>query len=293
MGAFAAVAGVAFACSSTPGPLYPQISDFCNAYASATCGESTNCATPMAACVNEQAQICTSSAQAATSDGNRQYTAANAPACVNQAQSVYSNAVVSFASTTSLLATCANVFVGSVALGGACSSNYDCVGAYTGTSAAGVICDQAKCVQESTVQAGPTGYCGEPGQVCATGSYCNTAKSPAVCTLGGSAGTPCNVTTPCGPSLRCAGVCEPLATQGETCTQNSDCDPSVPFCDVFDGFVCTTGLIFSPAEKALCQNFGAGTATPFDAGPPPAVSEDSGTATTDSSSPTDSGGGGG
>jgi hypothetical protein len=287
IGAVAGFAGVVFACSSTPGPLYPQISDFCTAYAKATCGESNFCGTPLAACEAEQDQLCQTNATTATSDGNRQYMANNAPPCVNQAQTTYSSDTVTFAALTSLVATCANVFVGNIAPAGACTSAYDCA-----NEAAGVTCAQGICVAQTIVQQGPTGFCGQPSEVCASGSYCDLTATPSpVCTADAEQGSPCSDAVPCEPTLHCvSGLCQPRSLTGGSCESNTDCDPSAPLCDVFDGFICTNQLIFSPAEKALCQNYGGGTATPFDAGPPPVTVNDSGTATDSSPTiPTDGG----
>jgi hypothetical protein len=287
-GALAGIAGVVFACSSTPGPLYPAVTDFCTAYATSACGEAANCIAPTAACESEQSKLCIDNATSATADGRRVYTPNNAPACVNQAQTVYSNATVTFAAQTSLLATCAQVFAGNVALGGTCSSPYDCAGV-----AAGVTCASTICVQQTVVQPGPTGFCGQPSEVCAVGSYCNTAAAQPVCTVDAALDQLCSAGIPCGPTLRCTGTgtttCQARSGQGEPCATNDDCDPSAPLCDVFDGFICTTQLIFSHGETALCQNYGLGSATPFDAGTPPIVVSDASVADTGVVAPADGG----
>ncbi len=177
-------------------------------------------------------------------------------------------------------------------LAGACVSTYDCA-----NTANGIVCNDSVCTQVNTVAAGPTGYCGQPDEVCAVDSYCNTAVTPNVCTEDGILGASCSASIPCKSTLRCeAGTCQPRVEQGagpHSCATNADCDPTtVPYCDPFDGFICTTGLIFAPQETPLCQNYGGG-ATPFDAGTPTApVAVDSGTGTTVDSggtTPADSG----
>jgi hypothetical protein len=87
-------------------------------------------------------------------------------------------------------------------------------------------------------------------------------------------------------------VCAQRGGQGDLCTTSDDCDPSVPFCDIYDPPArCSLGEIFAPAETLLCSQFG-GSTTPItppapDAGTTPAdagTTPDTGAPATDAGS---------
>ncbi|HEY2516131.1 MAG TPA: hypothetical protein VGI39_34910 [Polyangiaceae bacterium] len=257
-------AGIVAACSNSPP--YPNASSLAQGIAKAECQEAANCGTSTSACETERAQYW--EAQATAVGADRTFNSDKAQAAVDLANSTYggaNNAKITAAQQAALADAFQQAFVGNVPTGQSCAVKYDCAG----YASKNEICDGGHgstpspkiCVGMSLVAPGPTGFCAEPGQTCASGSYCNASG---ICIAGAVAGAACDVNTSgsCAMGLYCnAGLCAPLAPSGGPCTQNSDCSDQAPFCNVYDlsssgTFQCTAGMIFSPAEKQLCSCFG-------------------------------------
>ncbi len=178
---------------------------------------------------------------------------------------------------------CRDVFVGTLAVGAACTSGASCLpgntcdgtgscggtcrpaiarGAPCGTSEAGFVCAQP---------AGGVGYCGSFDR---TGfeSVCNHYRAGAPA----AQGMPCGVTpgpsdsefvvTPCAIGLACAqtaggGVCQALAAAGAPCgTEGIACEAGSICAQVGRGFTCQAAAVRTSAgascgarEMALCD----------------------------------------
>jgi hypothetical protein len=258
-------AALGTACSSTQPTPNADVTTFCANKAQAECQIATSpCVIPTATCLSVREEVCQQEAAAATADGTRSYYQPNAQACLSKVQSSYSGSnggasTIPFSDlygTGSIDDLCNRVFQGKSGNNMSCTTNYDCtngnVCTIEGTSGTGL------CGPATPVAAG--GFCGEPGQECATGTYCQASSTggAATCAARPTLGAACNdVTSPCLETLRCldgqcaarettGGVCNPTRVAGDP---NADCDPTTaPLCDTSDpaaGYVCTAGLSFA------------------------------------------------
>jgi hypothetical protein len=134
---------------------------------------------------------------------------------------------------------CDRTFVGSVAAGGACLINEDCVSGHctmapclTGMCCAGT-CDAQ---QPKGVPIG--GACMSSAD-CVEGALCQLLATPSTCAAPKPAGASCTVSDECVDGTAClpagAGViahaCTRPPSRGEPCVGASTCDDSVDFCD--------------------------------------------------------------
>ena len=264
----AAVAAIAFGSAGVGcgggGGAAPTEADFCTNKAKDEC--LVNCAPiPNDQCVAHRKQLCLDAAAAAKAAGTRVFTPANQNECLNRTKSAYSStAPITPATMAQIDRACNYVFQGNKQLlSDACQSQYECAGTTNGS----IVCDKGFCAMQSSPKAAGM-PCGNPGDVCATGSYCamNTAGL-FQCTARAQSGVSC-LQVPCLENLRCFGSsCAARVPAGETCTTNDDCPTSgATFCDPYAGSICDTGLTFSPGSPS-CQNFALGTGGGTDGGP--------------------------
>jgi hypothetical protein len=283
------IAALAAACSSKPAAPFPDVATFCTAKAQAECQIASTCLIDPNDCQAQRASLCNTDAVEAmkSGTGTRQYTQANAQACIDAVNAAYgnNNTKVTYAQLVgpgSITDLCERVFSGNAGMSESCQSDYDCTGGFicapavpgaAGLADAGVgsyLCEPPVAVAEGQL-------CSNPGSVCAVDTYCTipATKLTYDCEPAKADGQPCDVTTePCVSTERCesnvgvtGNTCMPRVSLGQSCVTSADCDPSAPYCDPYVGNLCTTGLSFASqaADCAAFKSGGAGAAEPPDA----------------------------
>ena len=239
----------------------PTTADFCTQYAAAICQISTNCGVPLATCTAHPESVCEALAASATADGMRVFTPGNVSDCINKLHAAYSSTNPITPSTmASIDLACNYVFQGKgVQLTSSCTTQFDCAGTTNGS----IICDANSHLCATSTSAALGAQCGNAGQVCAQDSYCApNASNVLLCTAEGKSGDACT-TVPCNHSYRCAaGTCTDLVQAAGTCTTNSDCASSAPYCNPYTNPpTCGTGLQFA-AQSPSCLCVAEGTSCP-------------------------------
>ena len=237
------------------------VADFCSQYATNMCGIASTCGIQPTACVTYQTSQCMTFANAAVASGKRMYTPGNTSNCLNKIKAAYTGAkVVTPADQAAIDLACNYVFQGKAAvLTGACTTQFDCAGATDGS----IICDPTAklCAMKTTVNSGA--QCSAVGAVCAQDSYC-AANSAGVllCAPAAKMGESC-ATVPCDHNTRCVnGLCAALAQTGETCSSNSDCVSTAPYCNPYvSPPICNAGLGFAVGAPS-CSCVAQGTSCP-------------------------------
>ena len=69
----------------------------------------------------------------------------------------------------------------------------------------------------------PDGGCGNAGQVCGTGTYCQDQGGKKFCLSKEADGAICAADKPCIETDRCVNHCVPRATSGQACNTDDDC----------------------------------------------------------------------
>ena len=149
----------------------------------------------------------------------------------------------------SMAQVCASMFVGRRGLEEPCASDGQC--------AAPLICAQAGdarvCAEARVFEGGEP--CGNPGDTCAAGFFCNRASRLPRCEARRREGESCSPAAPCEEALLCDGTCQPRRGVGEPCQSRDDCSAAAPYCDPYAGNVCGPALIFTGASP-VCLEFG-------------------------------------
>jgi hypothetical protein len=234
--------------------------DFCTQYAEAICQISTSCGVTATSCETYQQGLCTASAATAMADGKRTYSPANAQDCINKVKAAYGGTSPLITPSTMAIIdrVCNYVFQGKgVQLTDTCTTPYDCAGPTDGT----IVCDAGQHLCAKTTTIAGTQQCSGVGDVCATDYYCATnASSVQICTAAATSGAACSDSIPCAHNLRCAGgACSSLIQAGVTCSADSDCVSTAPYCDPYNGAKCDSGLQFA-ASSPSCMCFTTGAA---------------------------------
>jgi hypothetical protein len=234
--------------SSSSGPKYPDTASFCSAWATEECQVTARCATPASACQTARQADCQTFAGTATADATRTYNSGNAETCINKIHDLYSSAASGTAITPPQMADMADVcnraFSGNAASLAKCTSTYDCSGS--------LICDKGFCANSTAKNLGDP--CGDPGDICASGSFCSSG-APQQCIAEGAQGATCSAAAPCQPAFRCDNTCGPLLPGGTLCASDADCDSTAPYCDPNVGNKCDQGLSFAAGAPA-CSAYG-------------------------------------
>jgi hypothetical protein len=261
LAALGAVAAAALAVGSAGvgcgggGGSKPTETDFCTQKAKDEC--LVNCAPiAMADCVAFRKGLCLDAATAATASGTRVFTPANQADCLNRTKSAYSStAPITPATMAQIDRACNYVFQGNKQLlSDACQSQFECAGTTNGS----IVCDKGFCAMQSSPKA--VGMpCGNPGDVCATGTYCATSGAVPQCAARPQTGDSCSTDIPCLENLRCVGgSCVARVAAGTACTTNDDCPTSgATYCDPYAGSICDSGLTFANGSPS-CQAFAGG-----------------------------------
>jgi hypothetical protein len=252
LGAAVFLAMAAAGCGGGGGTTAVTPATFCAQVADKECQVTTKCGiADKTACTTVRAAKCMAQATE-RAVAPRVFTVANINNCVNQVNSVYStNGMITVAKLDAMDDACQYVFQGNIKEGKDCTVKYDCEGT--------LICDTAKspslCAKKVVKNMGD--LCGNPGEVCNTGSYCTKMGDVFRCVAKLTANQACDVdANPCVEALRClAGTCQTRADSGGACTSDDDCATTVPYCDPYIGNKCDQGLTFG-GGAAACAAFG-------------------------------------
>jgi hypothetical protein len=235
-----------WACTNKVNPPYPDQPTFCAAKAKAICQIASLCAIDATVCQNYQDLKCNLAGQQAIGKGTRTYSSDNAKTCIDAVNAAYGNGAssVAYQKLLDIETTCERVFTGTAMTNATCLSDYECANS--------LICSPAMPGSPASVCAPPMpakqmDYCLNPGTQCAQDTYCAKQSNGLwLCTPAGMSGAACGDATPCVSTQHCVGgTCQPRAGAGGSCTLNSDCSPSFPYCDQAAGNICTIGQTFA------------------------------------------------
>jgi hypothetical protein len=230
--------------------------EFCKQKAAKECGAvAMRCIADDDACKAARVLACEAFAEAQQAPPSsavlRPFRPDKASACINKAGEVYAKLTITPADRDALDDVCARVFSGSrkdTDAEHSCHNDYECD--------AGYICDVGfdTCAKKTAVIA--DAYCNNPGDVCPVDQFC-AQLALRRCTERLGADMACDPTNPCESTLRCtAGVCAVRVGLGKTCASNADCLPIAPYCDTFNGSICTGGFTPSTGSKECVDAFG-------------------------------------
>ena len=219
----AALAGlpVLVACGSDDAEeRYPSAESFCTAKADEECkGAAAVCAATVEACNTKRRDACRGVARPATGQA-RTYRPGAAEGCLNLTRQLFEARTVDAVKEKAQAEACERVFTGSKKKNEPCSQPYECEGA--------LVCDKGICAEKATKNTNDP--CNNPGDVCATESYCAPRGETRLCLVKNDVGAVCSPFTPCKDTLRCSnGTCAAKAGSGETCVTGDDC--ATGFCD--------------------------------------------------------------
>ena len=245
LAAVGVAAGLA-GCSTDATDPYPSADSYCSARADAECAQvAASCGATVDACKTKRKTLCTDAATKATSAG-RAYASSQVQGCIDKTKEIYAKRNITPDDLTVQNETCEKVFAGSIAKGKSCTQAFDCAG--------GLICDRGVCAEKSTKSLGDG--CANPGEVCATGSFCGKGTNDfQQCLAKKTTGEACSDKLPCNENTRCgAGVCVDRLGPGQTCTVDLDCGTQAPLCDP-GSKKCAAGLQLA-IGTATCKEFG-------------------------------------
>lgn len=252
---FLAPVALALSCGGGGGGQMTQ-AEFCAEKATKECdGVTVACLSDPAKCKTQRVAACEEFAaaqQAAPSSALlRPFRPDKAAACISKAAEVYKKSPITPADRAALDEVCARVFSGTRKSSDAdpsCHNDYECDPSE--------ICDQGfkQCAKKVTVAA--NAGCNNPGEVCPASQFC-AATAPRKCTAKLTANMACDETNPCVDTLRCAdGVCLERKDRGDACTSNNDCSADFPYCDSYNGSICTPGFTPATGGKECVAAFG-------------------------------------
>lgn len=193
---------------------YPSADSFCAGKADAECkAAAAVCGVTVDICKADRTSVCQSAASAATGQGGT-YRPQNAEKCINDTTALYQSKVVDLVKEKEVDETCARVFAGTKKKGEGCTAAFQCEGT--------LICDRGFCSDKSPKALDEP--CNNPGDTCATGTYCGPRGGSSFCNKKNDVGDICNDTTPCLETLRCVNQCQTKLGAGQPCDKAEDCD---------------------------------------------------------------------
>jgi hypothetical protein len=228
-------------------------SDFCAQKAEAECVVADSCLNDANKCKSQRMAVCTQFVTDAKASNKRFFVAGNVGDCINKTKAAYAKPTITPTDMATMDDACNYVFQGKGVLNNDhCAIKYDCAGR--------VICDKTYCATASSPKAVDQ-PCGNPGDLCATGSYCATNSGGVpVCTARGNSGDTCDANTPCLETLRCSGgTCTDRVALAGSCASNDDCVSAAPYCDPYAGSKCDKGLSFASGSGSCDAYGGSGT----------------------------------
>ena len=231
------------ACSSVEDPVpFASSESFCTSKAETECKNlAISCGASVDACKQKRASVCNGAASTAAGQG-RSYRANAAQACIDKAEAVFKEKVISPEGDLEVVKICERVYGGTRKERERCENTFECEGA--------LICSSGVCATEETVSG--TGACGNPGQVCAKGSYCQQQGGNKFCVAKNKLDEACGAENPCLETLRCVVRCKAKVAISGDCEVDSDCADEAPYCDVAAGKKCGPKY---QAATAACKEF--------------------------------------
>lgn len=174
-------------------------------------------------------------ASADVQSGKAKYNGQAAASCLDGYAALGCN-ISDTANDGALAQTCASIVAGTVANGGACLINDECIS----QSCNLIGCNGAMCCSGSCqAQVATGGDCSATGSVCVQGTFCDRSAgaTTATCKSWIAPGQPCSGGQTCAPGTVCngdattgAGTCGKAPTEGQACP-NGICDSSADVCD--------------------------------------------------------------
>jgi hypothetical protein len=247
LGAVCLAMGLIGACSG--GGKAKTEDDFCLEKTTAECQSVSNkCATLVDPCVTGRLSVCHEFVSEAKASGTRFFVPGNISNCVNKSKSTYAkNGAITPTDLDALDDVCNYVFQGNAMDRQACTVKYDCLDKSE-------ICDKGRCAKR--VEKSKGDLCGNPGEVCKTGSFCQLMDGNVwECAERAAENKVCSDDVPCKEELRCSlGSCTKRAGNLASCGSDEDCEAAVPYCDPYAGSKCTSGLLFGPGSTS-CTAF--------------------------------------
>lgn len=151
---------------------------------------------------------------------------------------------------------CGAYFQGTVAGGGDCVLDQECVSQQCSGGTTGTTCVRGQCIGDEPPVFEPIALgmaCSSSSQ-CGDGAYCDTATN--VCTTLEANGSPCTGGPECGYGLGCAGstgarTCQPLPTLGQACRLDLPCRDDGQFCDTTSGTCIQIGVAGAPCTTSM------------------------------------------
>jgi hypothetical protein len=211
------------ACSSKAADKFGSSDDFCAAKAETECKNiAKKCGASDEACKTKRTATCNTAALAAKNQG-RAYRANAVQDCLDKIDEVFHDgaSAVTPDGEKDVTKVCERVFGGSKKVRETCTSTFECEGA--------LICDGV-CASEEIVSL--TGGCGNAGQVCAPGTYCQPQGGKRFCVDKKKQDEICGTDNPCIETLRCVNHCIAKVTVGNPCDRDDECAVEAPFCDL-------------------------------------------------------------
>lgn len=203
------------ACGDDVGEKYPSTDSFCSALAQEECqAVALNpCQTTVENCTTKRTSSCQANAAKLSAVG-RTYRATSAEECIGKTKELLAARNIDPAKDAVAKEACERVFTGSVEKAQRCSNDYECAGS--------LVCTQGVCYDKVEKQKGEP--CGNPGDTCAAGTYCDTKSAAKFCVARPDQGGICAADVPCLETLRCAGgVCQAKYQVNQVCTAPEDC----------------------------------------------------------------------
>jgi len=211
------------ACSTDDEPdKFASSDSFCSQKADAECKNLSgpaNCASGDA-CKAARISACTTLANAAAAQG-RAYRPNAAQACIDKVEEVYKEKVITAEGELAVTKICERVYGGAKKDKETCANTFECE--------ASLIC-AGVCRAEKAVALGEG--CGNAGETCATGTYCQQRGGNKFCVARNALDASCNkVEAPCVEDLRCVTRCVAKVTVGNPCDADEDCANDAPYCE--------------------------------------------------------------
>lgn len=142
---------------------------------------------------------------------------------------------------------CGGYFKGTVAGGGDCFLDQECVSQQCSGGTTDGLCARGTCIGDTAPVFEPDAI-GMPcsSASCVDGAYCDTASG--VCTELRASGMSCTESTECGYGLACIGstgarTCQPLPALGQPCRLDLPCRDEGQFCNTTTAVCTQVGLV--------------------------------------------------
>jgi hypothetical protein len=211
------------ACSSDDADKFGSSDSFCTAKAESECKNiAKKCGATEADCKTKRVASCNNAAAVAANQG-RSYRPNAVQDCLDKIDDVYRNGAndVTPDGEKEVGVVCERVFGGTKKEREPCAQTFECEGS--------LVCDGV-CTTQETVS--KNGGCGNAGQVCEKGTFCQDQAGKKFCFEKKKLDEPCAAESPCIESLRCVNRCIAKVPVGQPCDNDGECGDAAPYCDL-------------------------------------------------------------